>query len=89
MTVVRQDRLRVAMAGLALLGIAIAGYLTWVHYAGLKPVCLSGGGGCEKVQSSQYADVAGIPVALRKSAASSDPSGCAARRASRWGCCSR
>ena len=64
MTVVRQDRLRVAMAGLALLGIAIAGYLTWVHYAGLKPVCLSGGGGCEKVQSSQYADVAGIPVAL-------------------------
>ena len=64
MTAVRQDRLRVAMAGLALLGIAIAGYLTWVHYAGLKPVCLSGGGGCEKVQSSQYADVAGIPVAL-------------------------
>jgi uncharacterized membrane protein len=63
-TAVRQDRLRVAMAGLALLGIAIAGYLTWVHYAGLKPVCLSGGGGCEKVQSSQYADVAGIPVAL-------------------------
>jgi uncharacterized membrane protein len=63
-TVARRDRLRVAMAGLALLGIAIAGYLTWVHYAGLKPVCLSGGGGCEKVQSSQYADVAGIPVAL-------------------------
>jgi uncharacterized membrane protein len=63
-TVVRQDRLRVAMAGLALLGVAIAGYLTWVHYAGLKPVCLSGGGGCEKVQSSQYANVAGIPVAL-------------------------
>ena len=51
MTAVRQDRLRAAMAGLALLGIAIAGYLTWVHYAGLKPVCLSGGGGCEKVQS--------------------------------------
>lgn len=60
----RQDRLRAAMAGLALLGIAIAGYLTWVHYAGLKPVCLSGGGGCEKVQSSSYADVAGIPVAV-------------------------
>ena len=64
MTAVRQDRLRAAMAGLALLGIAIAGYLTWVHYAGLKPVCLSGGGGCEKVQSSCYADVAGIPVAV-------------------------
>ena len=64
MTAVRQDRLRAAMAGLALLGIAIAGYLTWVHYAGLKPVCLSGGGGCEKVQSSSYADVAGIPVAV-------------------------
>ena len=64
MTAVRQDRLRVAMAGLALLGIAIAGYLTWVHYAGLKPVCIAGGGGCEQGQSSRYSELAGVPVAL-------------------------
>ena len=51
------------MAGLALLGIAIAGYLTWIHYAGIKPVCISGGG-CEQVQSSRYSELGGIPVAL-------------------------
>src|SRR3954447_11890566 len=48
---------------LALIGTGIAGYLTWVHYGHLKIVCLAGGGGCEKVQSSSYAELAGIPVA--------------------------
>jgi uncharacterized membrane protein len=64
MTAVRRDRLRAAMATLALLGIAIAGYLTWVHYAGIRPICISGSGGCEQVQGSRYADLAGLPVAL-------------------------
>src|SRR5437868_6035022 len=54
---------RVTLA-LALVGAGIAGYLTWVHYAGIKVVCLAGGGGCEKVQSSSYAELAGVPVAL-------------------------
>jgi uncharacterized membrane protein len=63
-TAVRRDRLRPAMLGLALLGVAIAGYLTWIHYAGSKPVCISGGGGCEQVQGSRYSELAGIPVAL-------------------------
>jgi uncharacterized membrane protein len=49
---------------LALIGTGIAGYLTWVHYGHLKIVCLSGGGGCEKVQASSYAELAGIPVAV-------------------------
>jgi uncharacterized membrane protein len=49
---------------LAVLGVAIAGYLTWVHYAGVEPLCAGGAGGCERVQSSPYADLAGIPVAL-------------------------
>jgi uncharacterized membrane protein len=35
-----------------------------VHYGHLKIVCLSGGGGCEKVQSSSYAELAGVPVAV-------------------------
>jgi uncharacterized membrane protein len=56
--------MRRATAALALVGIAIAGYLTWVHYAGLDPVCVGGGGGCERVQSSRWAELAGIPVAV-------------------------
>lgn len=52
-----------ALAMGALLGIALAGYLTYVHYADIKPLCLSSGG-CETVQSSEYAKLAGIPVAL-------------------------
>ena len=54
--------LRVAIGVLALAGVAIATYLTYVHYAGLKPLCFSSGG-CETVQSSRYAKLAGIPVA--------------------------
>jgi uncharacterized membrane protein len=56
--------LRIATGALALVGVAIAGYLTWVHYAGLHPLCVGGGGGCEKVQTSRWADLAGIPVAV-------------------------
>jgi uncharacterized membrane protein len=56
--------MRHATLVLALIGTAIAGYLTWIHYAGIEVVCLSGGGGCEKVQSSDYAELAGLPVAL-------------------------
>ena len=58
------SRLRVATAVLALVGIGIAGYLTWVHYAGLDPVCVGGGGGCEQVQASRWSELAGVPVAL-------------------------
>jgi uncharacterized membrane protein len=56
--------LRIATALLALAGVAVAGYLTWVHYAGLQPFCVGGGGSCERVQSSEYAQVVGIPVAV-------------------------
>ena len=56
--------LRRVTAALALVGIAIAGYLTWVHYAGLEAVCVGGGGGCERVQSSRWAELAGVPVAV-------------------------
>jgi uncharacterized membrane protein len=56
--------LRRVTAVLALVGIGISGYLTWVHYAGLDPVCVGGGGGCERVQSSRWAELAGIPVAV-------------------------
>ncbi|MEI7624613.1 MAG: vitamin K epoxide reductase family protein [Actinomycetota bacterium] len=50
------------IAGVATLGVAVAGYLVYVHYAGISPVCTTGG--CEKVQASAYAELLGIPVAL-------------------------
>jgi uncharacterized membrane protein len=52
-----------AIAALALLGLAIGIYLTYVHYAGIEPVC-SSISNCERVQSSEYADLLGIPVAV-------------------------
>jgi uncharacterized membrane protein len=55
--------LRIAIAVVAALGLVIAGYLTYVHYAGLHVLCLSSGG-CETVQASDYAKLAGVPVAL-------------------------
>jgi uncharacterized membrane protein len=44
-------------------GIGISGYLTYVHYAGLRPVC-GISHGCETVQTSVYAALLGVPVAL-------------------------
>jgi uncharacterized membrane protein len=57
------DRLRTAAIACCALGLAIAGYLTYVHYAGVSPVCEIAHG-CEKVQSSRWSRVAGVPVAL-------------------------
>jgi uncharacterized membrane protein len=56
-------RLRAALAGLALVGLAIAGYLTAVRYGGSTPACVVGHG-CEVVQRSRWSELAGVPVAL-------------------------
>jgi uncharacterized membrane protein len=56
-------RLRAASAAVALIGLGIATYLTIVHYSGGAPVCAIAHG-CETVQRSSYAKVAGVPVAL-------------------------
>jgi uncharacterized membrane protein len=55
-------KLRVATAALAAVGAAIAGYLTYVHYADVAPICTTGG--CEEVQRSKYAELGPVPVAL-------------------------
>jgi len=55
--------LRRTSGTLGLAGVGIAGYLTYVHYAGLHPVC-GISHGCETVQTSSYASLLGIPVAL-------------------------
>ncbi len=51
------------MLGLALLGLAVSTYLTWLHYSGSLAFCI-GAGGCEIVQTSRYATIGGVPVAL-------------------------
>jgi uncharacterized membrane protein len=56
-------KLRIAILVLSVIGIGIAGYLTYVHYEGLKVLCLSGGS-CETVQASRYAKLDGVPVAV-------------------------
>jgi uncharacterized membrane protein len=55
-------RLRTPIVAACVVGIAIAAYLTYVHYAHTSPVCTTGG--CEKVQKSKYAELGGAPVAL-------------------------
>jgi uncharacterized membrane protein len=60
---VSEQSLRVAIAGLALAGLTIAAYLTLVHYADVKPIC-TGISDCERVQTSSYAELAGVPVAV-------------------------
>lgn len=55
--------LRIAVGIVALGGLTLASYLTWAHFDDTALVCLAGGG-CETVQSSEYAEIAGIPVAL-------------------------
>jgi uncharacterized membrane protein len=55
--------LRAGVALVALAGVAVAGYLTYVHYQPAALICTAGGG-CETVQESSYAELLGVPVAL-------------------------
>ena len=55
--------MRRASAAVAAIGAGIAGYLTISHFAGDDPVCAIAHG-CATVQQSDYAELAGIPVAL-------------------------
>ena len=48
---------------LAVAGLLMSAYLTWVHLLGLSPMCLAGNSDCETVQSSRYAEILGVPVA--------------------------
>jgi uncharacterized membrane protein len=61
--VVSDRALRAGVALVALAGVAVAGYLTYVHYQPEALICTASGG-CETVQDSSYAELLGIPVAL-------------------------
>ena len=57
-----ESQLRPAIGALALAGLAIASYLTYARYSGTQLYCATGG--CETVQHSRYAVIAGIPVGV-------------------------
>ncbi len=57
-------RLRTVLIVMAVLGTGLAAYLTYIHYAGIKPLCGRNGGSCEIVQTSKYSHLVGVPVAL-------------------------
>jgi uncharacterized membrane protein len=61
--VVSSRALRTVLIVLTVLGVALASYLTYIHYAEIKPLCTAGNS-CIKVQSSVYSKLAGVPVAL-------------------------
>ena len=54
--------LRVLVGSLATVGAAIAGYLVYTRYTNTRIACATGG--CEIVQSSKYAELSGVPVAV-------------------------
>ncbi|HEX3616157.1 MAG TPA: vitamin K epoxide reductase family protein [Solirubrobacteraceae bacterium] len=62
------NALTIAILIVALIGVAEASFLTYIHYHGLGSLpCFgknSGHSSCEQVQSSVYSKLAGIPVAL-------------------------
>lgn len=60
----RLNPLLLASIVLVLAGIGISGYLTYTHYEGIDPACVGGSSGCHIVQTSKYAELAGVPVAL-------------------------
>jgi len=62
------EKLPLAAAVLALVGIADAGYLTVSHYT-KAPVPCSIVEGCETVLTSSYAEIGGIPIAAFGAAA--------------------
>lgn len=56
--------LRTTLIVLAAVGVALAGYLTYLHYSGTTPPCSIKGNPCSQVQKSRYSELAGVPVAL-------------------------
>lgn len=55
--------LQLAPPPVAFVGMGISAYLSFVHFSGV-PVYCEGSGGCHTVQSSEYATLLGLPVAL-------------------------
>ncbi|MFZ2359325.1 MAG: vitamin K epoxide reductase family protein [Anaerolineae bacterium] len=59
----KRNWLSIAQLVLIIAGIGIASYLTYVKLFDIKPYC-AGVGDCEAVQTSPYAELLGVPVAI-------------------------
>jgi uncharacterized membrane protein len=59
-----EGTLRAVSTFVAAFGIGVATYIAIAEAGGGAPACIAGGSGCETVAESQYADLAGINVAL-------------------------
>lgn len=59
------DGLRIAAIVLCVIGLFVAGYLSWAELADKETVCADTGSiDCEAVQKSAYADTYGLPVGV-------------------------
>jgi len=56
------ERVRKIIVALSLLGVGIAGYLSWIKFTDTEAFC-GGVGNCSAVQNSAFAYLVGIPVA--------------------------
>ena len=52
------------VVGLAVAGFIVAGYLTWLKWAGHGALLCVAGSGCDLVQASRYSTFVGLPTAL-------------------------
>ncbi len=61
--VVRPSMEQALIPALSVIGVGVSGYLLWVRLGGSSALC-TGFGGCDLVNASTYAQVAGVPVSL-------------------------
>ncbi len=54
---------RTAIFGLSVAGLGVSGYLTYVHYAVIEPLCVFNAK-CDVVLASSFAQIWGVPLAL-------------------------
>ncbi len=59
-----EGTLRAVSTFVAAFGIGVATYIAIAESGGGAPACIAGGGGCETVAESAYADLVGINVAV-------------------------
>ncbi|MDR3577210.1 MAG: vitamin K epoxide reductase family protein [Anaerolineaceae bacterium] len=58
------NKLRLAFFILSAAGLVDALYLTWIKFTNNYALCIQGVGNCESVNTSSYAEIMGIPVAV-------------------------
>jgi len=60
----KAQKLRLVSIVLSLAGLLDALYLTWIKFSNNYSLCIQGLGNCESVNTSSYAEIMGIPVAV-------------------------